>query len=418
MTTLHSPFQLEPKPGVSLAKEPLRKDKDLFNPLELDRLWEMVQSHIDEGRYTGCQIAMAQEGEVLMVKNFGWSRLNTLAPNESCAVQDDTLFLLYSNTKIMIATLLWKLFEQGRLSFSDTVCSYLEDFGRHGKGGITLFQLITHQAGFPNQEVPRDAWLDHDRVLKAVCDFQLEWAPGSKVFYHGLSAHWVLAMVIEKITGVDFRQAVQEMVLKPLGLEKDLFMGLPPQNPSLAQKVAFLYEPQVAQFKPLALDAAKDRASTCAQLAQSMKLREESHDSVWQTAGVPGGGAYGTAKGMAMLYQMMVQGGVYKGVRFLSEKTLAYAIQNYTGERVDEMMGMPMHRGLGPHLRGQSVHIRGLGTLSGPRVFGHGGVGTSYAWADPERKFSFAYITNTRLADPWHSKRLESVSNQVQLAFI
>jgi CubicO group peptidase (beta-lactamase class C family) len=237
------------------------------------------------------------------------------------------------------------------------------------------------------------------------------------VFYHGLSAHWVLALVIEKITGVDFRQAVQEMVLKPLGLEEDLFMGLPAQNPSVSQKVAYLYEPQTTQFKPLAMDAAKDRASTCAHLAQSMKLREESHDTVWQEAGVPGGGAYGTAKGMALLYQMMVQGGVYRGVRFLSEKTLAYAIQNYTGERVDEMMGLPMHRGLGPHLRGQSVHVRGLGTLSGPGVFGHGGVGTSYAWADPERKFSFAYITNTRLADPWHSKRLESVSNQVQLAF-
>lgn len=418
MTALHSPLYVEPTPEV--PDEPIDSElvyKGLFNPLDLERLWDLVQSHIDEGRYTGCQIAMAHEGEVLMVKNFGWSRLNSLDAQESLPVQDDTLFLLYSNTKMLIATLLWKLFEQGRLSFNDTVSTYLKDFGQHGKESITLFQLITHQAGFPNQEVPQDAWLDHDRVLKAVCDFHLEWTPGSKVSYHALSAHWVLAMVIEQITQMDFRQAVEEVVLKPLGLERDLYMGLPAKSSTVSQNVAYLYEPHSATFKPLESAASKNRALTCANLVQSMKLRAESHDTVWQTAAVPGGGAYGTAKGMALLYQMMVQGGVYKGVRFLSEKTLAYAIRNHTGDRVDLMMGMPMHRGLGPHLRGHSVHIRGLGTLSGPSVFGHGGVGTSYAWADPERKFSFAYITNTRLADPWHSKRLEMVSNHVQLAF-
>ena len=417
MKTFHSPFYVEPQSEVPTPVDPESLYKGLFNPAALERVWDMVQSHVDEGRYTGCQIAMAHEGELLLVKNFGWSRLNTLDAKESWPVQDDTLFLLYSNTKILMATLLWKLFEQGLLSFNDTVCTYLKDFGKHGKEGITLFQLITHQAGFPNQEVPREAWLSHEQVLKAVCDFQLEWAPGSKVSYHGLSAHWVLAMVVEQITGLDFRQAVHDLVLKPLGLERDLYMGLPSTSSTVSQNVAYLYEPQSADFKPFEHGSAREPERVCQQHVQSMKLRFESSDVAWQTAGIPGGGAYGSAKGMALLYQMMLQGGVYNGIRFLSEKTLSYAIQNYTADRDDEMMGMPMHRGLGPHLRGHGVNIRGLGTLASPGVFGHGGVGTSYAWADPQRKFSFAYVTNTRLADPWHSKRLEMVSNAVHLAF-
>lgn len=417
MKTLHSPFYVEPKPEVPEPVDPDSQFKGLFHHDKLERLWDTVQAHIDEGRYTGCQIAMAHEGELLLVKNFGWSRLNTLDAHESWPVHDDTLFLLYSNTKILMATLLWKLFEEGKLSFNDTVSSYLSDFGRHGKENITLFQLITHQAGFPNQEVPREAWLHHDQVLKAVCDFQLEWAPGSKVSYHGLSAHWVLAMVVEQITGMDFRQAVHDMVLKPLGLERDLYMGLPATSSTVSQNVAYLYEPKSNEFKAFEGAITKDKELICKNHVQSMKLRFESNDVAWQTAGIPGGGAYGSAKGMAMLYQMMLQGGVLHGVRLLSEKTLAYAIQDYTGDRVDEMMGMPMHRGLGPHLRGHGVNIRGLGTLASPRVFGHGGVGTSYAWADPDRKFSFAYVTNTRLADPWHSKRLEMVSNALHLAF-
>ena len=119
---------------------------------------------------------------------------------------------------------------------------------------------------------------------------------------------------------------------------------------------------------------------------------------------------------MVALYQMMLQGGRLNGVQLLSPRTLAYAIRNYTDERVDEFMGMAMHRGLGPHVRGHTVGMRGLGSLASPRAYGHGGVGTSYCWADPDSGLSFAYITNSRVPDPWHSVRLDQVSNLVHAA--
>ena len=150
----------------------------------------------------------------------------------------------------------------------------------------------------------------------------------------------------------------------------------------------------------------------------ALQLRPENTDRVWQQAGVPGGGAYGTARGMMALYQMMLQGGRLGDVQLVSPRTLRYAIQNYTGDRVDEFMGMPMHRGLGPHLRGTTENIRGLGTTAHPTAFGHGGVGTSYCWGDPASGVSFAYITNNRIPDPWHSKRLDLVANLVHSAIL
>jgi CubicO group peptidase (beta-lactamase class C family) len=119
---------------------------------------------------------------------------------------------------------------------------------------------------------------------------------------------------------------------------------------------------------------------------------------------------------LAAFYQMMVGGGILNGRRFVSRRTIEYVTRNVTGDRVDGYMGMPMHRGLGPHLRGVTPTIRGLGTLASPRTFGHGGVGTSYAWADPESGVSFAYISNSRNPDPWHSARLDVVSNLVHAA--
>ncbi len=41
-----------------------------------------------------------------------------------------------------------------------------------------------------------------------------------------------------------------------------------------------------------------------------------------------------------------------------------------------------------------------------------------YCWADPDSGVSFAYLTNSRVPDPWHSARLDRVSNLVHTAIV
>jgi CubicO group peptidase (beta-lactamase class C family) len=365
----------------------------IFNPKRLQDLIHLIESHIEEHQYAGAQIAMACQGQIIHEQSFGLARLADPQGGSSRDANSQTLWLLYSNTKVIMACALWRLFEVGLISFNAKVSHYLGGFAKHGKGDITLFELITHQAGFPNREVSEQAYADSKLILQEVNDFELEWSPGSQVFYHSLSAHWVLAMVVEAVLGVNFKQAVLDWVLKPLGLERELFMGL---GEGQQERMAYLYE-----WSP--------------QAPHALVERPESRSKAWQSAGVPGGGAYGSARGMALLYQMMVQGGVLNGIEFVSPQTLEYCLRDYTGERVDMMLGLPMHRALGPHLRGHGINTRGLGTLAHAGVFGHGGVGSSYVWADPLRTFSFAYITNTRAPEPWHSLRMERISNLVHL---
>jgi CubicO group peptidase (beta-lactamase class C family) len=354
----------------------------------IDRLLEQVGRHVADGRYPGAQLAIARRGALALVRTFGDARLDpTRVP-----ATDDTVWLLYSSTKVLTACAVWLLADRGALAFTDRVAAHIPGFEANGKGDITIIQLLSHQAGFPNAEMPAQAWDDHELLRKTVCQFALEWEPGSRVHYHRLAAHWTAAVLIESLTGMDYRRFIRDEVIAPLGLGDELFVGVPDEAQARA---ADMHEPG-ADGRPV--------------------KRADENNARFRRAGTPGGGGYGTARAMAAFYQMLLNGGALGGRRLLSPRTVAYVLRNYTGDRVDGYMGMPMHRGLGPHLRGTTDTVRGLGSLASPRTFGHGGVGSSYCWADPDSGVSFAYLTNNRVPDPWHSERMDRISNAMHAA--
>ena len=56
---------------------------------------------------------------------------------------------------------------------------------------------------------------DHELLRRTVCDFTLQWTPGSKVHYHGLTAHWVAAAIIEAKTKTDYRDFIRDSIAVP-----------------------------------------------------------------------------------------------------------------------------------------------------------------------------------------------------------
>jgi len=364
-----------------------------IDPAALARLYARIEGHIAAGRYPGAAVALARHGEIVAARSFGHARL-AAADAPAIPATDDTLWLLYSQTKPVVSSAIWQLVERGHLRFHDPVAEYVPEFAQHGKGKVTLYQLLTHQAGFPHAHaIPPALWEDHGALRAAICDFTLEWEPGARVVYHGAASHWVQALLIEAVTGRDYRAHIRDAILGPLGLD-GLRIGVPDD---LHDRVAHIHDPLAGGHAPLA-----DGQNTPAH---------------WR-AGIPGGGGYATAKDLAIFYQLLLGLGALRGVRLLSPRMVQYATRNHTGERVDEAMGMPMHRGLGIHVRGTTPTIRGLGSIASPATFGHGGAGTSYSWADPETGVSFTYLTNGRVAEPWHSQRLDEIATLAHAAVI
>ncbi len=353
-----------------------------FHAPALDRLRGVINGHIAEGHYPGAQIALARHGQLALFETFGRA---SIEGNRAAA--DDTLWLLFSNTKVITAMGIWALVEDGRLTFNDRIAEHMPEFAQHGKGDITLAQLLSHRAGFPSQNVTPAVWTDHAELRKQVCNFTLEWTPGTRLHYHGKSALWVAAALIEAVTGGDYRDFIRQRIIEPLGLARDIFVGMPDAEHGRA---ASIYEPG---------EDGKQQA-----------LQDE-NTAPFRRAGVPSSGGYATARGMTALYQMLANFGKLNGTRVFSRRLIEFVTRNHTGDMHDGGMHMPMHRGLGVHVRGMSEKIRGLGAIASPRTFGHGGVGTSYCWADPDSGVSFAYISNSRIPDPWHSRRLDIVAN-------
>lgn len=348
---------------------------------QLSRATDLIARHIAEGHHPGATLAVARHGEVALHHVAGEAR-------KGQAADDATLWLLYSNTKVVTACAIWMLVEEGRLRFSDSVARHLPGFEAHGKGAITLIHLLSHQGGFPSAQVPEAAWENPALLREVVCDFTLETTPGSTVQYHPAAAHWVAAALIRAVTGEDHRNFIRARIIRPLGLERELFVGLPPAE---QHRAADMHDPGE--------DGPVPRMPECG--------------AAHRAAGVPGGGGYATARAMALFYQALIG----HGPRLVSPRMLAYVTRNFTGDRPDLAQGFAMHRGLGPHSRGLTDTARGLGALAHPATFGHGGVGSSYCWADPDSGTSFAFIANTRAADEaWHAERMDTLSNLVHAA--
>lgn len=357
----------------------------------LDRLYARIEKHIADDWYPGAAVAMARHGHLVATKTFGIARFGT-SDTAPVPVEDETMFLMYSQTKPVTSCAIWMLIEQGRLRFHDTVAEYIPEFARNGKQDVTLYHLLSHQAGFPNANVDSSTWEDHDKLREAVCNFTLDWEPGTKVWYHGGASHWVQAVLIEAVTGQDYRQYIRDTLLDPLGLQ-GLYIGVPDE---LHGRLSGAYARTETGHERLA----------------------ERNTPTYARAGIPGGGGFGTAVDLVTYYQMLLHLGALNGTRFLGPRTVQYVTRNHTGERIDERFGITMHRGLGVHVRGTSRLIRGLGSTASPSTYGHGGAGTSYSWADPETGVSFTYLSNSQLPEPLHSQRLDEIATLAHAAVV
>lgn len=347
-----------------------------LDPSKVAQLLARVERDVQDGTLPNAQVALARHGRLGAFASFGRVRHGGAAAD----ARNDTLFCVFSCTKALSSVLAWQLVEQGELELGARVSELIPEFGTHGKDAVTVEQLFTHTAGFPTAPFNPVDFRDRAKRLARFASWRLNWPPGSRFEYHPSSSMYVVAELLERITGVAYGRLVRERLAEPLGLP-DLWVGLPRE-----------LHARLADIEHVGVEASDDEYAA---LGQTRPPEGEVNESALNNfnraevreAGIPGGGATTRAADLALFFQGLP--------KLCKPETIRMGLTVRTGDLIDPSTGKRAHRALGLQIAGDEDRgARGFGTTCSPLAFGHGGAGGQLAWLDPETGISLGYCTS------------------------
>lgn len=166
----------------------------------------------------GFTVALFDNKEILFKSNNGY-----INKKKEIKTDDDSMFMIGSNTKVLTSLCLFLLIEQGKLSLDDDVRKYIPELNIKSKFDyekITIRQMLMHRSGI--QCDLYNLCLDNDReyheIIKELENTYLTRKPGT-MFAYSNNAYTLLGIVIERISGLPYVEFVEENIAKPLGIE-------------------------------------------------------------------------------------------------------------------------------------------------------------------------------------------------------
>ena len=361
---------------------------------KLNILRSRARQEVEEGLLPSAQIAIGRHGKVAFTETFG-------------DADDDSLYPVFSCTKAIVSSAAWLLIQDGLLDVDETVAEIVPEFGTNDKDKITVKQVLLHVSGFPAAPFRPVEWDDKQARLERFSSWRLNWEPGSQFEYHPTSGMYVIAEIIERKTGKDFREFIRERIINPLKLQ-DFYVGLPDHENNRTTTLEGSGEPLTSEdYERMGVP--------------EPPVTEVTEDAILafnipevRAAGIPGGGGIMTAAAMVLYYQGLLHGKAHDGEPIWSASTLATGRKVISGDYKDPMMHIPINRALGIVIAGdEQRNFRGFGHSNSPGAFGHGGAGGQIAWADPQSGISFCYLTNGHDRNPIRmGRRGVSLSNK------
>lgn len=394
-----------------------------FNYSDYLRLTERIDSiaslGVRQGAYPGCQIAIWYQGQPLYEQCYG-----TLDGNASHPVCPNTLYDLASLTKTS-ATLLaiMKLYDTGTIRLSDRLSQHLKWLENTDKQHITIRDVLFHQSGlspglsiypvvidpdsydgklFSNKVtskhktqlgnrlwgnsqfsfLPSVSSVPNDSCQLPICNNLwaspslrtnirqqiIEQAVRPRSYRYSDTGFILLQFLVEELTGQPLNQFVDSCFYRPMHLNHT---GYQPLNWIPADSIA-----------PSAFD----------HFLRKSELRGFVHD---ETAAFMGGvaghaGLFSNATEQAMLYQMLLNGGVWQGKRYLSEQACRKFTTTVSGQS---------RRGLGFDRPDPDPEKSPCAPSVPLSVYGHTGFTGTCVWSDPDKKLILVFLSNRTYPD-------------------
>ena len=327
----------------------------------------------------GASFAAVQDGRTL-VDIWGGFR------DRACTQRwhGDTLVNLYSATKGMASAAVAVAVDRGLLDYDARVTDYWPEFGAHGKGVLTVGQMLAHMSGLcgPRQRLQVTDLYDFDRMAGMLAAMEPWWTPGTASGYHALMWGYLPGELIRRTSGLKLGQYFREHIATPAGADDDCYIGTPEDQ---LHRVSDMLGPNHARIQPPA-GPTPSLPPLHAVALQNPVIRpyQDVSSSAWRRAEIAAATGQGNARGLAHIYGALA----LHGGGLLSAQTLAAATRLEVDAQIDLVIGTPVQRS-----RGFMHNDNGLW---GPNAtaFGHNGAGGSIGFADTNARVGVGYAMN------------------------
>jgi CubicO group peptidase (beta-lactamase class C family) len=353
------------------------------NPAIVDELWTRMQAFYQTGMHPFVSLAIRHKGDLIFNRSIGYAQMDVGASCGEVIGNINTPVCLFSASKPISSMLVHKLVEQGLVNLLRPISDYLPAFGKNGKENITIYQMLTHRSGFAfiDQDIDPTIIVDLDGIFNLICDLPCADSDGRVVAYHGVTAGFVIAKLVQELTGKTIREYLDDEIRKPMGMT-NFDYGY---HGTADTPVAYNYNTGGPRFG-LFID----------HLTRTLgipfeEIVELSNTALFHDGTVPSGNAYCTAEEASRFYQMLLDDGEYQGRQIFNAGTVGIAAQEAGPATFDRALCIPMRFSPAFMLGGKPVGMYGRDTH---HAFGHLGLSNVITFADPQRDISVGLMTN------------------------
>ncbi len=326
-----------------------------------------IRRALVEGNIPSATIALVSGDKVIWTGAYGESNLRARTP-----ATIDTVYLIGSTFKAMSTIALLQQMEKGKFKLDDPVNKYL-DFKIQGddpKNPVTFRHLLTHTSGLEGDFGAVPVWSNAapttlDEFVRT--SLKVAHPPMTKVEYSN-PAFTLIGYLVEKFSGVPYRQYIKENIFKPLEMTSTEFDPTPDMDERLS--VPYVVNKETGKQEP------------------TVRIR---------AAVYPAGIVYGTILDQSNWLILNLNGGIFKGKRIISEATLNQMMTRQFDQFKGGIEGIWGNETAGFGLTWWS-QVR-----DGDRYFAHSGslAGyTAFLLGNRDRKLGFAILTNGNKAHP------------------
>lgn len=347
---------------------------------------EYAATECNRGTLPALSFQVQRKHQATPVENFGSRRLNEAVP-----LNDETLFLVASLTKPMVAMATMLLAERGALGLNQRIGDFFPECRDPAKRLMTLRHLLTHTSGLPdmlpNNFELRKSHAPHSAFVDETLRAELNFPVGRGTQYQSMG-YALLASVIEKAAGVPCPDFMRQEIFEPLGMNRT-WLGLPP---------AMQQETNIAEIRVPEEQQGQDDWNW--------------NSPYWRALGASWGGILSTTSDLSrFLETMLSQDSLF------SQQTILEATTNRLDDfpLVSESDRRTRGWGMGWRLNWKE-HRSSLCELMPATTCGHWGATGTLFWFDRSSEIGVVILSNQPVGDRYSP--IARLSNMLASAFV